>query len=82
MLPDSSPDIWTLMMAFRELYDRVPALGKELARYNALPFGMCSAAPYQVISRRPIRTLEDIKGVKARAVGYQAQLWKALEAYL
>jgi TRAP-type C4-dicarboxylate transport system substrate-binding protein len=47
----------------RQMYEQIPALKEELAKYNIGPpliFGPLSA--YDIISRIPVKALEDLKG--------------------
>ena len=47
----------------RQMYEQIPALKQELEKYNIGPpliFGPLSA--YDIISRVPVKTLEDLKG--------------------
>lgn len=56
----------------RQMYEQIPALKQELAKYNIGPpliFGPLSA--YDIISRVPVKTLDDLKGKKIGATPTQ-----------
>lgn len=49
----------------RELYAQIPELNAELAKFNiapALQFGALTS--YDIISRKPIKTLDDLRGLR------------------
>jgi TRAP-type C4-dicarboxylate transport system substrate-binding protein len=62
------------------MYEKIPALNEELARYNigpALIFGPLSA--YDIMSRIPVKTLDDLKGKRMGATPTQyAPICKAI----
>jgi TRAP-type C4-dicarboxylate transport system substrate-binding protein len=56
----------------RQMYEQTPALKQELEKYNIGPpliFGPLSA--YDIISRIPVKTLDDLKGKKVGATPTQ-----------
>ena len=56
----------------RQMYEQIPALKQELEKYNIGPpliFGPLSA--YDIISRVPVKTLDDLKGKKIGATPTQ-----------
>jgi TRAP-type C4-dicarboxylate transport system substrate-binding protein len=57
-----------------------PLFVKENAQWNSV-FGFYLALnSYNIMSRKPIRTIDDFKGLKIRALGDQAALFKKLGA--
>lgn len=70
---DQSNEVWN------ELSDN-PLFVKENAKWNAVYGFYLALNSYNIMSRKPIRTLEDFKGLKIRAIGDQAALFKMLGA--
>jgi TRAP-type C4-dicarboxylate transport system substrate-binding protein len=64
----------------RQMYEQLPALKQELEKYNIGPpliFGPLSA--YDIISRVPVKTLDDLKGKRGGATPTQyAPIMKAI----
>jgi TRAP-type C4-dicarboxylate transport system substrate-binding protein len=64
----------------REMYEKIPALKEELAKYNIAPpliFGPLSA--YDIISKAPAKSLDDLKGKRIGATPTQyAPIAKAI----
>lgn len=73
-------DIWTSFMAFNDLYAQVPAMNEELAKYKSRFLAPVGTAPYFVLTKRPVKTLADLKGLKLRASASEAVLMKELGA--
>lgn len=47
----------------REMFDTIPDLNKELAKFNIGPaLQFCPITSYDILSRVPIKTLDDLKG--------------------
>jgi TRAP-type C4-dicarboxylate transport system substrate-binding protein len=62
---------WARAQGFMHLYDRVPELRAELARYHAIPLAIRgSALGLNLLSKKAVRQLADIKGMKIRSTGY------------
>lgn len=79
-LPGVNPHVWPRGMAIMELYERVPEFKVELAKYHAMPLAFMASSPQNLLSRKPVRTLDDLKGMKIRAKGYYLQLLEKLGA--
>jgi TRAP-type C4-dicarboxylate transport system substrate-binding protein len=70
---DQSNHVWSEV-------SKHPLFVKELSKWNAV-FGFClSLNACNIMSRKPIRTVDDFKGLRIRAVGDQAALFKRLGA--
>jgi TRAP-type C4-dicarboxylate transport system substrate-binding protein len=76
-LPCLTEDLWVMSMAIRDLY-KMPAVAKELSAFGARYLSASGGAGYHVSSKKPIRSAADFKGLKLRALGYQAQLLERL----
>lgn len=55
------------MKTFREIV--IPFIWEELRNRNVEPLSVLSYGPRQIVSRKPINTLEDLKGQKVRTAG-------------
>ncbi len=73
-------DIWPSFMAFNDLYTQVPAMNEELAKYKSRFLAPVGTAPYFVLTKRPVKALGDLKGLKLRASASEAVLMKELGA--
>ena len=62
-IPFNNPDMAIQAKLNREMRERLPALNEELANNNIAPlFTFIPGAPFQLLSREPIKSLEDLKG--------------------
>ena len=50
----------------------------ELAKFNLVYLGPTWSAPYHFVSKRPINSLEDLKGMRIRAIGATADMLNKL----
>jgi len=69
----STPRIDTTMLAMNELYTKQYMID-ELASQNIVYGGTLLPDFYNILSMKPIRVAEDLKGTKARATSYQGQI--------
>lgn len=53
----------------RQLYDAIPEIGKSLETKNNVPLAVMAASNYQIATKEPWSTLEDLKGRKIQAAG-------------
>jgi TRAP-type transport system periplasmic protein len=53
----------------RELYETVPAFRQEWEQYNIVLLGMTGSDNYDVYTKRPISSLDDLQGLKLSAPG-------------
>ncbi len=80
LLPDfdfsfwfSTPDMSTRSKVKREMYSRIPAFNNELAKFNVGPRILFGANPTnEILSRKPIKNLEDLKGKRISFMGTAA----------
>lgn len=74
----ATKDIWTAFTAYTDLYSQTPALQQELAKYHTRFLAPAGTSPYYLISRREIKSIADLKGLKARALDQEATLLSSL----
>ena len=67
---------WAASRAWMDLYEEFPELRKEYSDVHML--WLFSQGPGQIISREPIRTMADMKGLIVRGPGAQGDFVKAL----
>lgn len=80
-LPLAIPEIRDTVRITRGLVDNVPEVKQELQRNNIWPVYIHSLANYHLICNKPVRKLEDFKGLKIRSFGaFQPRIWDALGA--
>jgi TRAP-type transport system periplasmic protein len=53
-----------------------PSCLEEYRKMNAVPLAGWDAAPYQLMCRDPVKTVEDLKGKRIRATGGNAEMLK------
>lgn len=66
-------------LVWNELSDN-PLFVKEMAKWNCVFGFYLGLNQYNIMSRKPIKTVKDFKGLKIRALGDQAALFKAVGA--
>jgi TRAP-type C4-dicarboxylate transport system substrate-binding protein len=79
-MPAVIDHLWTGDMAYWELTQNSKALTDEWANYNQIPVTLAGGSGYQVISKDPIRSLDDFIGKKVYATGLHQKLFDALGA--
>jgi TRAP-type C4-dicarboxylate transport system substrate-binding protein len=75
--PGVGTDMWARAMAFLEICNQDPEKS-ELAKYNIRAFTVVMTTEQYIISRVPIRSLDDLKGKKLATSGTQAQILQQL----
>jgi TRAP-type C4-dicarboxylate transport system substrate-binding protein len=78
-LPGIHKNAYCAGKAMEEL-NRIEVMKTELAKQNLVFLCGIPIPSYQLISTKPVRKLEDLKGLKIRAVGLMAQIMKSLGA--
>ncbi|MDZ4134099.1 MAG: hypothetical protein U1D06_00685, partial [Paracoccaceae bacterium] len=67
--PFAVNDEQTQLDTMRDLYETVPAFRQEWEQYNVIMLGMTGSDNYDIITKKPITTLDDLQGVKLSAPG-------------
>lgn len=67
--PFAAYDVELLTKIGNDLDDTIPAMQQEWAKYNQHMLGMMADGSYHIISKKPIKTLEDLQGMKLMAAG-------------
>lgn len=52
-----------------ELHEKIPAMDEQWAKYNQVHLGAMADGSYHLITKEPIKTLDDLKGMKLLAGG-------------
>jgi TRAP-type C4-dicarboxylate transport system substrate-binding protein len=78
-LPTHHEDLWIIGRAMHD-YNQQPYIKEELARRNAVYLTSMPLPVYNVLLKKPVRTLDGLRGLKIWASGEQATLVKALGA--
>ncbi|MDD5702016.1 MAG: TRAP transporter substrate-binding protein DctP [Dehalococcoidales bacterium] len=78
-VPGIGSNKWVRSSAFHELLNQDPAKA-ELAKLNAKIVGVVYTSDMAILSKKPIRNLTDIKGMKVGAGGTQGKIVAALGA--
>ncbi len=79
-LPFTSPSPYVAMNVINELQDMYPVFDEELAKMNVMALGVITTGGTGIVSKKPIKTVEDLKGLKVRARGVQAAAFEAAGA--
>ncbi|GEM_PF-843699 len=78
-LPNMYVDPWPAAKAAADLYKQVPELNAELTKAKArFMFGFAASIQGVMTTKVPIKTLNDMKGLKIRTIGEAAKLVTAL----
>lgn len=79
-LPFTSPSPYVAMNTINELTATFPVFDQELAKLNVKALGVITTGGTGIVSKKPIRTVADLKGLKVRARGVQAAAFEAAGA--
>lgn len=79
-IPFTHPSPGVIQKAMHALEAKYPAFTEELTRLNVHSLGLISTGGTQIVSRKPLATFEDLKGLKVRARGVQAAAFVAAGA--
>ena len=79
-LPTTYSDAYTFGKAMSDLVAATPEIRQQLAKWGARYLVSQPFPPYNLLSRAPVKSVADMKGLKVRAFGAQAKLMKRLGA--
>lgn len=79
-LPFTTPSPYVAMNTINDLTKEYPAFDDELAKLNVRAIGVITTGGTGIVSKKPIRTVEDLNGFKVRARGVQASAFAAVGA--
>lgn len=71
--------VTVILQAMRDM-SKDPAYQKELDQWGAMYFSCCGGGPRIAMSKKPINSLDDFKGLKVRASGREAEAYKIFGA--
>jgi TRAP-type transport system periplasmic protein len=77
--PGFGSNQWVQASAYSDLIMQDP-IKTEYAKFNSKPIGVITSSNAYVLTKKPVRTLADLKGVKLAASGTQATIMSALGA--
>jgi TRAP-type C4-dicarboxylate transport system substrate-binding protein len=82
MIPNATPlvtpDLLSGLNASDELLRSFPAAKNEIQKLNLKFLFHTGTWHYELISTKPVRSLEDIKGLRVRTFGYLSKAWTEL----
>ncbi|HLA82209.1 MAG TPA: C4-dicarboxylate TRAP transporter substrate-binding protein [Thermoleophilia bacterium] len=61
--------------AYRALYANVPAFKQDLEQFNQKVLGITLLDTYDILTKNPVKTLDDLKGMKIAAIGTGYPKW-------
>lgn len=79
-LPFTSPSPYVAINVIHDLMDQYPIFDEELAKMNVRALGVIATGGTGIVSKKPIRAVEDLEGFKVRARGIQASAFSAVGA--
>ncbi len=80
MTPFGTSDIFTVVDVMAELQKEIPAVAEEWTKYNQVYLGGVGLDTYGVITKFPVKTVDDIDGHKIAAPGPSANWIKGTGA--
>lgn len=75
-----SPSPWVIAKAIEEMYSKNAALRREFQQNSVLFMAQCPLDPSIIVSKDPITSLENLKGVKIRTYGRMGWVFDKLGA--
>jgi TRAP-type transport system periplasmic protein len=78
--PIGSSDLYVNHRAMQDLIDHYPPVQEEFRKFNQKALWTQATGSQRILSKRPVKTLEDLKGLKIRASAQMATLYKKLGA--
>ncbi len=79
-LPFTTQDVYVIQRTVDDMLRKYPAFQKEYNKQNLVRLGGLATGTVHLLSKKPIKTLEDLKGLSIRARGPQAQVLKSVGA--
>lgn len=71
-LPFLTRDPWVIQRAFADLMEEFPAFEEELARNNVVYLANTPTGGTGILSKTPVKTLDDVNGLKTFTIGVYA----------
>ena len=72
--PFGTSNVRTLLEIGRELHEKIPAMNQQWTKYNQKLLGVFATDAYILMTKKPIKKVDDLKGLKLFAPGAVA-LW-------
>ena len=79
-LPTTYKNAYTFGMALHDLVLKTPAVSSELANWGGVYLTSAAFPPYNLLSKTPINSVNNLKGMKVRTFGGMAVLMKQFGA--
>lgn len=79
-IPFTHPSPGVIQNTMHALEEKYPAFDEELKRLNVRSLGLIATGGTQIVSRKPLESFEDLKGLKVRARGVHAAAFVAAGA--
>lgn len=81
VFPFGPTDPVIVTKAKMQMYKEFPQFAGDLGKYNAMPIMNNAATVYQIMSKTPLKTLDDFKGQKIALIGrYFGRWFQAVDA--
>jgi len=74
-IPFGPTDMRLVSQARRRIHEEFPAFRENLAAHNIILLGNFVTSPYNICSKTPIKTLDDLKGKKIGLIGRYFGRW-------
>jgi TRAP-type C4-dicarboxylate transport system substrate-binding protein len=78
--PVGDSDLYVNHKAMQDLINHYPPVQEEFKKFNQIALWTQATGSQRVISKKPVTTLEDLRGLKIRATAQMALLYKSLGA--